>query len=171
MHQIPGPYFRTPQSGGSPRCVRHIEIYNHDADSNTYNDNEQMRLADVEVSQSGGPINLAGATVKQGDKTDQLSEAVNGQATNAIDGIVATESLTDISNIQRGGVWWKLDLGGEYDVQQIKITAPSTNGAHLEGAFVYARDSNYQILWSTRITGASDGSIHDLTVETCCTPP
>jgi len=128
-----------------------------------------MSLAEVEVFVGGGNV-AGGGTVIQGDKT-QLTAAPGGEAENAIDGNPATESLTDHSHIQRGGLWWKLDLGSEQDVDRIKITAPSSNGADLEGAFVYARDSNYQILWSKRISGASDGSVHDLTVETCCSGP
>jgi len=128
-----------------------------------------MSLAEVEVFVGGGNV-AGGGTVIQGDKT-QLTAAPGGDAENAIDGNPATESLTDHGHIQRGGLWWKLDLGSEQDVDRIKITAPSSNGADLEGAFVYARDSNYQILWSKRISGASDGSVHDLTVETCCSGP
>ena len=165
MHQIPAQYFRTHQGGGSARCVQHIHIFNHNSD----NQNQQMRLAEVEVFAGGGNV-ASGGTAIQGAK-QQLTAAPNGEAENAIDGDTSTESLTDNSPIQRGGVWWKLDLGGEQDVDRIKITAPSTNGSDLEGAFVYARDANYQILWSTRITGAADGSVHDLMVETCCTPP
>ncbi len=165
MHQIPAQYFRTHESGGSPRCVQHIQIFNHNSDGQ----NQQIGLAEVEVFAGGGNV-AGGGTAKQGDYSEQTA-APGGEAENAIDGNVASESLTDHSHIQRGGLWWKLDLGSEQDVDRIKITAPSSNGADLEGAFVYARDSNYQILWSKRITGASDGSVHDLTVETCCSGP
>jgi len=165
MHQIPAQYFRTHESGGSPRCVQHIHIFNHNSDGQQ----QQMSLAEVEVFAGGANIASEGTAI-QGDKSQQ-SAASGGEPENAIDGNSATESLTDHSHIQRGGLWWKLDLGGEQDVNRIKITAPSTNGADLEGAFVYARDANYQILWSARITGASDGSEHELEVETCCSGP
>ena len=163
MHQIPAQVFRTHESpSGSPRCVQHIQIFNHNSDSQ----HQQMSLAEVEVFAGGG--NVAGeGTAIQGDKSQQTATA-DGGPENAIDGDPSTESLTDHNHIQRGGLWWKLDLGSEQDVDRIRITAPNSNGSDLEGAFVYARDSNYQILWSGRIKGASDGSVHELQVETCC---
>ena len=128
-----------------------------------------MSLAEVEVFVGGSNVAATGTAI-HGDKQYDTT-APGGDASNAHDGNVGTESLTALSNVQRGGTWWKLDLGSEQNVDGIRITAPSTNGSDLEGAIVYARDSNMQILWVGKIEGASDGSVHDLTVETCCTPP
>ena len=166
MHQIPAQVFRTHESqSGSPRCVQHIQIFNHNSDSQR----QQIGLAEVEVFAGGGNV-AGGGTAIQGDKSQQTATA-DGAPENAIDGDPSTESLTDHGHIQRGGLWWKLDLGSEQDIDRIRITAPSTAGSDLEGAFIYARDSNYQILWSGRITGAADGSVHDFSVETCCSAP
>ena len=169
-HQIPAPYFRTHKSGGASRCVRHIGIYNHNSD----NANQQMRLAEVQVMAGGTNMALAAnnpaRTAVQGDQ-NALTAAPGGDAVNAVDGNDATVSVTANSPIQRGGVWWKLDLGSEYNVTQIVVRNSPTNGAHMEGAFVYARDSKFQILWSGKITGASNGSVHTLNVQTCCASP
>ena len=163
MHQIPAQYFRTHESqSGSARCVQHIHVFNHNSDGRR----EQMSLAEVEVFAGGANI-AGGGTAIQGDKS-QLTAVAGGEADKAIDGDPATASLTDHNHIKRGGLWWKLDLGGEQNVDRIRITAPESNGSDLEGAFVYARDANFQILWSGRINGATDGSVHEFEVETCC---
>jgi hypothetical protein len=60
--------------------------------------------------------------------------------------------------------WWQVDLGGAFDISAITIFNRPTSGGRLRGAVVEALDSTGSVLWTGMITGAVDGSVHELTV-------
>ncbi len=121
-------------------------------------DNRLLSLAEVEVIQTKD-----GAALHGEGKATQSSVDYGGEPTRGNDGSTNQDyndgSITHTKTEK--DPWWQLDLNGVKDIGRIKVwNRGDCCGERLKDAIVEVLDEAQKVVWSERITAASDGSVH-----------
>lgn len=105
-----------------------------------------LSLAEVQVFRQN---------IAQGKTATQSSTAYNGSASRAVDGNTDgayTSNSTTHTNSE-AGTWWKVDLGANYSINNIKVFGRDYECSdRLNDYYVYILDSNQNVVWSNHQT-------------------
>lgn len=118
-----------------------------------------LQLVEVEVYSDGvnvAPLGTASA----------LTQLSSWRIDNGIDGVFTSDTSGMYLSQYSISEWWEVELAEPVVVDEIKIFNRSITGFRLENAVVEGFSDDGDILFSSVVHGASDGSVHTFNVST-----